>query len=74
MAISLKRGFTSKKVMQISQQLYEGVELGKNGVIVRDRRLVIVDPADDLSITIDSDSETYLPGTEAKLTFKLCKR
>ena len=26
-------GFSSKKVMQIAQQLYEGIELGKNGVV-----------------------------------------
>ena len=45
--------------------------IGKNGVIVRDRRLVLVDPADDLSITVTSDNETYLPGTRAQLKFKV---
>lgn len=45
--------------------------IGKNGVIVRDKRLAIVDPADDLTIRIQSDSETYLPGTEAALTFNV---
>jgi uncharacterized protein YfaS (alpha-2-macroglobulin family) len=48
--------------------------IGKNGVIVRDRRLVLVDPADDLSIKITSDSETYLPGTDAKLRFKVTNK
>ena len=48
--------------------------IGKNGVIVRDKRLAIVDPADDLSITISSDSETYLPGTEAALKFKVTNK
>ncbi len=45
--------------------------LGANGVMVRDRRLAIVDPANDLRIKIGSDSKTYLPGTEAKISFKV---
>ena len=45
--------------------------IGANGVIVRDRRLVLVDPADDLSIKISSDSDTYLPGGDAKLQFRI---
>lgn len=45
--------------------------IGKNGQIIRDQRLVLVDPADDLSIAISSDSETYLPGTDAALSFKV---
>ncbi len=48
--------------------------IGKNGVIVRDQRLVLVDPANDLSIDVTSDSETYLPGTEAKLQFKVTNK
>ena len=48
--------------------------IGKNGVIVRDKRLVLVDPADDLNIDINSDSETYLPGTNAELTFKVTNK
>ncbi len=43
--------------------------IGRNGVIVRDRRLILVDPADDLTIQISSNSDTYLPGTEAQLQF-----
>jgi uncharacterized protein YfaS (alpha-2-macroglobulin family) len=45
--------------------------IGGNGVIVRDRRLIIADPANDLRIQIDSDSATYLPGTEAKVSFRV---
>jgi len=48
--------------------------IGKNGVIVRDQRLVLVDPANDLQIKVGSDSETYLPGTEAKLEFKVTSK
>jgi len=43
--------------------------IGRNGVIVRDRRLILVDPADDLSIRITSDSDTYLPAAEAQIQF-----
>ncbi len=45
--------------------------IGANGVIIRDRRLVIADPANDLKIAIASDSETYLPGGDAKVSFKV---
>jgi uncharacterized protein YfaS (alpha-2-macroglobulin family) len=76
--LELKEGKTSDKVtldatlagtVQVNAYL-----IGKNGVIVRDRRLVLVDPADDLSIKISSDSESYLPGTEAKLNFKVTNK
>ncbi|MHC4387452.1 MAG: MG2 domain-containing protein [Planctomycetota bacterium] len=48
--------------------------IGANGVIVRDRRLFLVDPADDLSIEITSDSDTYLPAAEAELKFKITNK
>jgi uncharacterized protein YfaS (alpha-2-macroglobulin family) len=48
--------------------------IGKNGVIVRDQRLVLVDPANDLQIKVTGDSESYLPGTEAKLEFKVTSK
>ena len=76
--LELKNGKASDKValdttlagtIQINAYI-----IGKNGVIVRDRRLVLVDPADDLSIEISSDSKTYLPGTEAKLQFKVTNK
>jgi uncharacterized protein YfaS (alpha-2-macroglobulin family) len=76
--LKLKDGRASDKIvldatlagtLQINAYL-----IGKNGVIVRDRRLVLVDPASDLSIDVSSDSETYLPGTEAKLTFKVTNK
>jgi hypothetical protein len=43
--------------------------IGANGVIVRDRRLMIVDPADDLKVTVAGDHDTYLPGQPAKVSF-----
>jgi len=45
--------------------------IGTGGVIVRDRKLVLVDPANDLSIEITGDSDTYLPGTEAVVKFRV---
>jgi len=45
--------------------------IGANGVTIRDRRLLIADPANDLKIAVTSDSETYLPGGEAKVAFKV---
>lgn len=48
--------------------------IGKNGVIVRDRRIILVDPADDLKIKVASDSETYTPGAQAKLRIQVTDR
>jgi len=45
--------------------------IGANGVTVRDRRLILVDPANDLRISVVGEKESYLPGTEARLTFKV---
>lgn len=40
-----------------------------NEDIIRDTRLVYVDPADDLSIKMVADKETYRPGQEGKVHF-----
>ena len=45
--------------------------IGENGEMMRDRRLVIVDPADDLKVSIHNDAETYLPGGEAQVSFRV---
>ncbi len=45
--------------------------IGVNGVIVRDRRLMLVDPANDLRISVTSDQDTYLPGKAAAMKFKV---
>ncbi len=76
--LELKNGTTSDKVtldvtlagtVQVNAYI-----IGKNGVIVRDRRLVLVDPADDLTIEVTGDSETYLPASEATLKFKVTNK
>ncbi|MHC4800252.1 MAG: alpha-2-macroglobulin family protein, partial [Planctomycetota bacterium] len=76
--LELKNGRTRDKVtfdaMLAGTVQINAYFIGKNGVIVRDRRLVLVDPADDLSIKVSSDSETYLPGTKAKLKFRVTNK
>ena len=76
--LELKNGRTRDKIT-LDATLAGTVQInvyfiGRNGVIVRDRRLVLVDPADDLTIKVSSDNETYLPGTEAKLKFKITNK
>jgi len=76
--LELKAGHASDKVT-LDATLAGTVQInayfiGKNGVIVRDQRLLLVDPANDLQIKITSDSETYLPGTKAKLEFKVTSK
>jgi uncharacterized protein YfaS (alpha-2-macroglobulin family) len=76
--LELKNGRTTDKItldaMLAGTVQINAYFIGRNGVIVRDRRLVLVDPANDLSIKVNSDSETYLPGTEAKLKFKVINK
>ena len=76
--LELKGGQASDKIT-LDATLAGTVQLnayliGKNGVIVRDQRLVLVDPANDLQIKVTSDDESYLPGTEAKLEFKVTSK
>ncbi len=43
--------------------------LSPNGEMIRDQRVVIVDPANDLNIQVAANRQTYLPGTEATVDF-----
>ena len=45
--------------------------LSANGVMVRDRRLVVVDPANDLRVAVTKGAETYLPAQEATVKFRV---
>jgi alpha-2-macroglobulin-like protein len=45
--------------------------ISKDGNIVRDRRLLFVDPANDLNLAISSDKDTYLPAEYAKVNFRV---
>ncbi len=42
-----------------------------NEEIIRDTRVLIVTPADDLVIDVTADKETYRPGEDAKLNFQV---
>lgn len=43
--------------------------ISRSGQIVRDTRMLYVDPANDLKIDIRPEKETYLPGKPAKISF-----
>ncbi len=43
----------------------------RTGHIARDTRLVVVDVANDLSLAITSDQDTYLPGGTAAISFQV---
>lgn len=42
-----------------------------SGEILRDSNAIYVDPANDLTISVTPDKETYLPGEEAHLDFRV---
>lgn len=74
-SLELKDGRTSDKIT-LDQALAGTVQInayiiGKSGVITRDQRLILVDPANDLKIDVSSNEESYLPGAKAKLQFKV---
>ena len=42
-----------------------------SGEIIRDSRVVYVQPANDLKIDVTADRDVYLPGAEGKITFRV---
>jgi len=48
--------------------------IGDNGVIVRDRRIVVVDPANALSVEVKADRPVHRPGEQARLHFRVRDR
>ena len=42
-----------------------------NGVMVRDQRLLMVDPANDLRIAIEAGRDTFAPGAEARIKLRV---
>ncbi len=42
-----------------------------SGEIIRDGRVVYVQPANDLKIDVKADRDVYLPGAEGKITFRV---
>ncbi len=47
--------------------------ISKSGNIVRDSRMMFIDPADDLSVKISPDKDSYLAGKQAKIAFEVTK-
>ncbi|MBM4355394.1 MAG: hypothetical protein FJ109_16680, partial [Deltaproteobacteria bacterium] len=45
--------------------------LADSGQFIRDTRLIFVQPADDLAVTVKTDKEEYLPGENAKIEFEV---
>jgi 5-hydroxyisourate hydrolase-like protein (transthyretin family) len=61
--------------IDLSPDLYGTLELHAykvllDGTIVRDTRVVVVDEARDINISIAADKETYLPGELANINFQ----
>jgi hypothetical protein len=54
-------------------ELHAYVVLG-DGSIVRDSRIVVINPATDIQISMQTDRESYRPGEAAKLAFQLSRR
>ncbi len=62
--------------VDLSPDLYgtleiHGYKILRDGHIVRDTRLVVVDQADDLVITLDPGAEIYRPGDEGTLALRV---
>lgn len=66
----------AKVAVDLSPDLYGTLELHaykilRSGSIARDTRLVVVDPASDLSLALNPDREVYRPGDTAGLNIKV---
>lgn len=72
-SLDLKKGKGSL-TLPLSADLAGSLEINayrisRSGQIVRDTRLLYVDPADDLSVKIKPDKDSYLPGKSATIGF-----
>jgi hypothetical protein len=54
-------------------ELHAYVVLG-DGSIVRDSRIVVVNAANDVEVSMEADKETYRPGEAARLAFRLSRQ
>ncbi len=62
--------------LDLPQSLFGTVEIHAyqmlaSGEIIRDGRVVYVQPANDLKIDVQADRDVYLPGAEGKITFRV---
>jgi len=65
--------------LPLSTDLFGTLELHayrilRDGQIVRDTKIVYVNPANDLNIKVSSDRDTYLPGKPARIRFGVTDR
>ncbi len=65
--------------IDVSPDLYGTLELHaykvlRDGTLVRDTRVVVVDEPRDLAIAVSADRDTYLPGDTATLDFRTSAR
>jgi uncharacterized protein YfaS (alpha-2-macroglobulin family) len=69
----LKDGQVNQK-LDLPQDMFGSMEIHayqvlSDGVIIRDSRVVYVQPRDELKIAVHQDKEEYLPGADGKLKF-----
>ncbi|MHB0999369.1 MAG: alpha-2-macroglobulin family protein [Armatimonadota bacterium] len=72
-AVDLKKG-KAEITVPLSADMSGSLEvhayrISRSGQIVRDTRLLYVNPADDLSVMISPDQDSFLPGKPAKIAF-----
>ncbi len=77
-ALELKDG-KAKTVLDLTPDLFGTIEIrayifGRNAEPVSDRRIVFVDPADDLQIEATTSKESFRPGQEAELEISVRDR
>jgi hypothetical protein len=68
-------GGRAEFVVDVTPDLYGTLELHAykvllDGTLVRDTRLVVVDAANDVAISVTADKDTYLPGEPATINFQ----
>ena len=54
--------------------VFHAYRITAGGDVVRDTKVVIVEPADELGIKVSSDKETYRPGEAAQIRFTVTDR
>ncbi len=51
--------------------LIHAYQIASSGNIIRDTKIVYINPVKDLKVAIETDKKTYLPGKEATIRFKV---
>jgi len=74
-ALETRNGYAAM-ILNITHDMTGTLELRAykilpNEEIIRDSQVMVVQPADDLTVTMESDKTEYRPGEDAKLTFSV---